>query len=135
MEDYHCHSNILAAGSMLRPYISEKNYWILNHHEIFQAYYYGDAMNVDKNIRERFRTHKYFKACEEFCGKYDEAAFDANYQSLPLSEFREMLLRILKRKPYQVAADQLNDATALAKHELSIAFSFEDWKAQNPHMK
>ena len=52
---------------MLRPYISEENYWILAHHEIFQAYYYGDAMNVNKNIRDRFRKDEHFKACETFC--------------------------------------------------------------------
>ena len=65
-------SSILAvqsfpAASMLRPYISEKNYWILAHHEIFQAYYYGDAMNVNKNIRDRFKDNDHFKACETFC--------------------------------------------------------------------
>ena len=55
---------------MLRPYISEKNYWILAHHEIFQAYYYGDAMNVNKNIRDRFKDNDHFKACETFCERY-----------------------------------------------------------------
>ena len=28
------------AASILRPYISPENYWILMHHEIFQAYLY-----------------------------------------------------------------------------------------------
>ena len=55
------------AASMLRPYISEKNYWIFVDHEIFQAYYYGDAMNVNKNIRDRFKDNDHFKACETFC--------------------------------------------------------------------
>ena len=49
---------------MLRPYISPKNYWILTHHEIFQAYYYGDAMKIDKNTRDRFKDQPYFGACE-----------------------------------------------------------------------
>ena len=52
---------------MLRPYVSEKNHWILAHHEIFQAYYYGDAMNINKNIRDRFKSNEYFKDCETFC--------------------------------------------------------------------
>ena len=55
------------AASMLRPYISEKNYWILAHHEIFQAYYYGDAMNINKNIRDRFKDNEHFKDCATFC--------------------------------------------------------------------
>ena len=58
---------VLSAASMLRPYVSEKNHWILAHHEIFQAYYYGDAMNINKNIRDRFKSNEYFKDCETFC--------------------------------------------------------------------
>ena len=54
----------LSAGSLLRPYISPKNYWILTHHEIFQAYYYGDAMKIDKNTRDRFKDQPYYGACE-----------------------------------------------------------------------
>ncbi len=49
------------AASLLRPYISAKNYWVLQHHEIFQAFYYGNAMGVDKDVRERFRGHQFFK--------------------------------------------------------------------------
>eukprot|EP01046_Picozoa_sp_COSAG06_P044413 COSAG06_NODE_5979_length_3171_cov_20.776693_6_plen_61_part_00 len=30
-----------------RRYISEENYWILMHHEIFQARYYGDAAGIE----------------------------------------------------------------------------------------
>ena len=32
------HGEIVA--SLLRPYISRKNFWILNNHEVFQGYYY-----------------------------------------------------------------------------------------------
>jgi hypothetical protein len=33
------------SAGLLRPYISPKNHWILLHHDIFQAYYYADAMS------------------------------------------------------------------------------------------
>ena len=32
------HSEVIAA--ILRPYISEKNQWVLKHHGLFQGYYY-----------------------------------------------------------------------------------------------
>ena len=48
-----CHGEV--AGSLLRPYISPKNHWILTHHEIFQAYYYGEAMGIDKNVNKQLR--------------------------------------------------------------------------------
>ena len=57
----------------------------------------SDAMNVDKNTRDRFKDHPFFPACEEFCGRWDETAFDPNYENLPLSEFRPMLKKILQR--------------------------------------
>ena len=61
------------------------------HHEIFQAYYYGEAMNVDKNTRDRFKDHPYFPACEEFCGKWDETSFDPNYERLQDNLFLAIL--------------------------------------------
>jgi NAD(P)-dependent dehydrogenase (short-subunit alcohol dehydrogenase family) len=33
--------------------------WIIEHHGIFQLYYYGDTTGVDKNAREIYRGHKY----------------------------------------------------------------------------
>jgi len=125
-----CHGEV--AASMLRPYISEKNFWILSHHEIFQAYYYGDAMKIDKNLRDRFRDNaEHFADCEKFCGDWDEKSFDANYENLPLSEFREMLKRILTRKPYEVAKHQLADTMSKTKYDLSLAYTFDEWNEKN----
>ena len=76
----------IAAASLLRPYISHKNFWILQHHEIFQTYYYGKACGVDPNLREKFRSSPYFEACEQFCRDWDMTSFDPEYQSMDLSE-------------------------------------------------
>ena len=88
------------------------------HHEIFQAYYYGEAMNIDKNTRDRFKDHQFFAACEEFCGKYDEISFDPNYESLPLKEFEPMVIRLLERRPYSLAG-QLDNSINIAKASLN----------------
>ena len=119
----------ITAGSLLRPYISPQNYWILMHHEIFQAYYYGEAMNVDKNTRDKFRDHPHFSACEEFCGRWDEISFDPNYESLPLSEFEPMVIRLLERKPYSMAG-QLEDRISQAKASLNN-YDFDHWQEAN----
>ena len=117
------------AGSLLRPYISPKNYWILTHHEIFQAYYYGDAMNIDKNTRDRFKDQPYYGACEEFCGRWDETAFDPDYESLPLTEFEPMLVKILSRTPY-IQPGLLNDQLNGAKAALNC-YDFDQWLNHN----
>ena len=122
-----CHGEV--AGSLLRPYISPKNHWILTHHEIFQAYYYGEAMGIDKNARDRFKDHPYFGACEEFCGRWDETAFDPGYESLPLSEFEPMLVRILSRNPYSQHGhldDKINEAKAALN-----CYDFDQWFCKN----
>ena len=88
-------------------------------------------MNVDKNLRERFKDNPYFKDCEKFCGEWDEKSFDADYENLPLSEFRDSVKRILLRKPYQVADGKLKDLMSKTKHDLSVAYNFDEWKSQN----
>merc|ERR1712190_626371 len=52
------------AGALLRPYIFPENYWILIHHEIFQAYYYQDAASLtEKDTRDRFKDSEHYEAC------------------------------------------------------------------------
>jgi predicted HD phosphohydrolase len=59
------HSQIAAA--ILRPFVSEKNYWIVLHHGLFQGYYYYHHIGKDRDGRERFRDHPHYQACMDFC--------------------------------------------------------------------
>jgi len=106
-----CHGEI--AASILRPYISDKNYWILQHHEIFQTYYYGKACGVDPDLREEFRFSPYFEACEKFCRDWDMTSFDPDYQSMELDEFAPLVLEVFSRAPYSQTgqpADKISSA-------------------------
>ncbi len=88
-------------------------------------------MCADKNLRDRFRDSEHFSACEEFCGRWDETAFDPGYDSLPLSEFRPMLIRMLERHPYSMPG--LPDAgcgMSMAKADLGV-YDFDDWNGKN----
>ena len=87
------------AASILRPYVSEKLYWIIKTHGVFQMYYYGEQMGIDKNIRDQYRDSPWFDEAVEFCEKYDENCFDPNYISKPLSFFRPMLEEVFTRDP------------------------------------
>ena len=88
------------AASILRPYVSEKTYWIVKHHGLFQAYYSAHHLGGDRNKREKYKDHKYYQATIDFCEKYDQGSFDPNYKSLPLEHFEPMVRRIFSRKPY-----------------------------------
>ena len=88
------------AASILKPYVSEKTHWIIEKHGEFQAYYYAHHLGGNRNKRDKYKGHKYYEACVEFCEKYDQSSFDPNYKSLPLKDFEPMLRRIFARKPY-----------------------------------
>jgi len=95
------HSQMAAA--IIRPYVRAEVTWIIEHHGIFQMYYYGDAMGVNKDERERYRGHKWFDSCEKFCGAWDQRAFDPDYPTKPLSHFEPMLREIFSRPPFDPA--------------------------------
>ena len=63
------------------------------------------TLEGDRNKRDKYKSHKYYQACVDFCEKYDQASFDPDYKSLPLSEFEPMVKRIFSRKPYSCSKD------------------------------
>ena len=94
-------------GAMiLKPYISERNYWMMEHHGIFQGYYFFHHLGLDRDMREQFRGHPDFEYTAQFCHLYDQSAFDPAYDSMPLEAFEPMLRRVLaspKRSIYKRA--------------------------------
>tara|TARA_A100000164_G_scaffold380704_1_gene429183 strand:+ start:2494 stop:3057 length:564 start_codon:yes stop_codon:yes gene_type:complete len=88
------------AAAILRPYVSEKTYWILLKHGEFQMYYYAHHLGADRNKRDKYKNHKYYKDCVKFCELWDQSSFDPNYKSLPLKEFESIIRKIFSRKPY-----------------------------------
>ena len=53
------HSELAAA--VLRPFVSEKTYWIVKHHGLFQMYYFAHHLGGDRNARDRYRDHQWFR--------------------------------------------------------------------------
>ena len=90
------HGEVIAA--ILKPFISEANVWMLEKHGIFQTYFYGDKIGIDKNEREKYRGSPYYERTVEFTSKYDEVSFDPDYPSEPLSTFEPMVRRIFSKK-------------------------------------
>jgi predicted HD phosphohydrolase len=83
------------AATILKPFVSEANHWMVQHHGIFQGYYFWDYIGLDGNAREEFRDSEFFDHTEEFCAKYDGAAFDADYKSEPLEHFAPLVHEFL----------------------------------------
>lgn len=85
------------AAAIIKPFVSEEIHWIVAHHGAFQGYYYFHHLGMDRDIREKYRGHPHFEACAEFCEKYDQSAFDPNYDSAPLDFFEPMVMRVMAR--------------------------------------
>ena len=82
------------AAAMVRPYMSEKTCWILEHHCVFQGYYYNHYLGGDRNAREKYKDNPYYEDCKYFCHNYDQNSFDPDYPTKPLAFFEPMLQRV-----------------------------------------
>jgi predicted HD phosphohydrolase len=82
------------AATVLEPFVSDRNRWIVEQHGIFQGYYFFHHLGLDRNLRDRFRDHPWFRDCAEFCEKYDQNSFDPGYDTLPLEAFEPALRKV-----------------------------------------
>lgn len=87
------HSEMAAA--ILRPYVSEKCYWIVKTHGIFQMIYYAHHVGGDPNARDKYKDHPWYDDAVYFCEHYDQNCFDPAFQSKPLEFFEPMLRRVV----------------------------------------
>ena len=85
------------AATLLEPYISEKNFWILKHHGIFQGYYFFHFLGLDRHMRDKYKDSEHWKDCVEFCARYDQNSFDPDYDTLPIETFMPMLRNVLSQ--------------------------------------
>jgi predicted HD phosphohydrolase len=96
-------ANHAEVGAMImKPYISEANYWMMDKHGIFQGYYFFHHVGLDRDMREQFRGHPQFEYCAQFCHLYDQNSFDPGYESMPLAAFEPMLRRVLEAPKHTI---------------------------------
>ena len=88
------------AAALLKPYVSEKTHWIIEKHGEFQMYYYAHHLGGNRNQRDKYKGHKYYKDTVDFCENWDQKSFDPNFKSLSLKEFEPFVKKIFSRKPY-----------------------------------
>jgi len=91
------HSEMAAA--ILRPYVRPEVAWIVEHHGLFQNYYYVHHLGGDRNARDRLRDHPWYAACVHFCAAWDQCSFDPDYRNESLEFFTPLVQRMLARTP------------------------------------
>lgn len=85
-------------AAIVKPFVSEANHWMVEHHGIFQGYYFFDYVGRDYTIRDDFRGHPFFAHTLEFCEKYDSLAFNPKLEYLPLDAFVPMIQRVFAQQ-------------------------------------
>jgi predicted HD phosphohydrolase len=92
------HAGIAAA--VLRPYVRPEVTWIVEQHGLFQSYYYLHHLGGDREGREKYRDHRWYQACKDFCANWDQSSFDPSYRAEPLESFVPLVREIFTRKAY-----------------------------------
>lgn len=87
-------------GAIFRPYLPERICWIVEKHPIFQLFHYAHKVGLDRNGRDAYRDHPWYRDTVEFCAKYDQNCFDPEYESIPLEFFLPMVQRVFSEPRY-----------------------------------
>jgi len=103
----HSHSEMAAA--VLRPFVSEKLYWIVKHHGVFQMYYFAHHYGGDRNTREIYKDNAWYQDAIDFCHNYDQNCFDPDYDWEPLEFFEPVLRRVM-------SSPNLQDSEQVARY-------------------
>ena len=103
----YSHSEMAAA--ILRPFVDDELYWVVQHHGLFQMYYYAHFTGGNRHARDAYKDHPFYDAAVKFCHLYDQNSFDPDYNSETLEFFRPILERVF-------AAPGASDAEHAARY-------------------
>ena len=95
------HSEVAAA--VVQPYVPPEIHWVVLHHGVFQMYHYAHHLGGDRHARERFRGHRWFERCAEFCLRWDQPSFDPDYPTDDLDSFVPDLGHVFGRRAWDPA--------------------------------
>lgn len=88
------------SAEVIRPFVRDEVAWTVEHHGIFQMFYYGHHYGWDKDARDRFRDHPCWQSCADFCERWDQSSFDPDYDYEPLEFFEPMVREVFSRMAY-----------------------------------
>jgi len=92
------HSEVAAA--ILRPYVREEVTWVIEHHGIFQSWYYAHHLGGDRDARDAFADHPWSGICARFCAEWDQNSFDPDHETHSLDSFADDVHEVFARKAH-----------------------------------
>ncbi|MEL7139232.1 MAG: HD domain-containing protein, partial [Pseudomonadota bacterium] len=94
------------AAEIMRPFMREEVTWVVEHHGIFQMYYYAHHYGWDRELRQKYSDSPYYRSCVDFCERWDQSSFDPDYPMDPLESFADDVRAVFARKAYDPAVTQ-----------------------------
>jgi predicted HD phosphohydrolase len=88
------------AAEIMRPFMREEVTWVVEHHGIFQMYYYAHHYGWYRELREKYADSPYYQSCVDFCERWDQSSFDPDYPMDPLDSFADEVRAVFARKAY-----------------------------------
>lgn len=88
------------SAEVIRPFVRWDVAWVVEHHGIFQMFYYGHHYGWDRDARDQFRDHPCYESCAAFCERWDQSSFDPDYNYEPLEYFEPLVAEVFARKAY-----------------------------------
>ncbi|HUY23316.1 MAG TPA: HD domain-containing protein [Acidimicrobiales bacterium] len=85
------------AAEILRPYVRDEVFHVIRTHQDFQGRHYYHHFGGDPEAREQYRGEEWFALGERFADDWDQASFDPDYPTEPLSHFEPAVRRVFAR--------------------------------------
>ena len=85
------------AAEILRPYVRDEVFNVILTHQDFQGRHYYHHFGGDPEARQRYREEPWFGLGERFADAWDQASFDPDYPTKPLSHFEPLVREVFAR--------------------------------------
>jgi len=85
------------AAAVVRPYVREEIAWVIEHHGVFQSWYYAHHLGGDRNRRDAYADHPWAPLCAEFCARWDQSSFDPDHPTDSLDSFADAVHEVFSR--------------------------------------
>ena len=82
------------AAEILRPYVGEDTYRMIDAHQDFQGRHYYEFIGLDPNARDQHKGASWYGLAEQFADDWDQISFDPDYPTKPLAHFEPMVREV-----------------------------------------
>ena len=101
------------AAEIMRPFMRDEVVWVVEHHGVFQMYYYAHHYGWDRELRDKYKDNPYYQSCVDFCERWDQSSFDPDYEMDTLESFEDDVRTVFARKAYDPMVQQQGVVTGL----------------------